>query len=184
MIAVTVAEMIQSALAELDHPDDTAAYPLWKEKLLRFANEAQEDLFETFRLWRRDPLPLRDGTLDLSALPYSVRKVLGVERCGMRVPFYFGADTNTLRVPGAEDGMMTVVYRYAPEPLEDDDDESALPAACHPLIVLYMTGRFSMHNDAPGMNHVSAALALYESRKRRMRMDFDEPSGYAIINRR
>ena len=79
---------------------------------------------------------------------------------------------------------MTVVYRYAPKPLAEDDDEPALPAACHPLIVLYMTGRFSMHNDAPGMNHASAALALYESRKRRMRMDFDEPTGYAIVNRR
>ena len=30
MIAVTLSELIASALAELDHPDNTAALPLWK----------------------------------------------------------------------------------------------------------------------------------------------------------
>lgn len=183
MIAVTAAQLIQNALGELDHPDDTAALPLWKEKLLRYANEALVDLYESFRLWRRDPLPLANGTLDLSALPYTVGKVLGVERGGVRFPFCFVADTNTIRVPGAEDGPMTVVYRYLPKPLAEDSDEPELPAACHPLIVLYMTGRFSLQNDAQGMNHGSAELSLYESRKRRMRLDFDEPTDYRIENR-
>ena len=35
MIALTVTELTTSALAELDHPENTAALPLWKEKLLR-----------------------------------------------------------------------------------------------------------------------------------------------------
>ena len=183
MIAVTALELIQSALGELDHPEDTAALPLWKEKLLRFANEAVTDLFETFHPWRRDPLPLQNGVIDLSALPHTPAKVLGVERGGMRVPFFYGADTHTLRVPGAADGTMTVVYRYLPEPLVLDTDEPALPAACHPLIVLYMTGRFSLVNDAQGLNHASAALALYETRKRRMKLDLDEPTDYSILNR-
>lgn len=183
MSAVTVLEMIQSALGELDHPEDTAALPLWREKLLRFMNEAVVDLFETFHPWRRDPLPLNQGVIDLSALPYTPSKVLGVERGGMRVPFFYGADTNTLRVPGAADGTMTVVYRYLPEPLVLDTDEPALPAACHPLIVLYMTGRFSLVNDAQGLNHASAALSLYETRKRRLKLDLDEPTDYAIVNR-
>jgi len=183
VIAVTALELIQSALGELDHPEDTAALPLWKEKLLRFANEAVTDLFETFHPWRRDPLPLLNGVIDLTALPHPCGKVLGVERCGMRVPFYFDTDTNTLRVPNVADGTMTVVYRYLPRPLVLDTDEPELPAACHPLIVLYMTGRFSLVNDAQGLNHASAALALYETRKRRFRMDLDEPTGYSIDNR-
>lgn len=183
MIAVTALALIESALAELEHPEDTAALPLWKEKLLRFANEAVVDLTETFRPWRRDRLPLRNGTLDLSALPYTVGKVLGAERDGMRVPFFFSADTNTLRVPGVKDGMMTVVYRYLPKTLVLDDDEPELPAACHPLIVLYMVGRFSMINDAQGLNHASAALSLYETRKRRLKLDLDEPTDYQITNR-
>ena len=183
MIAVTLSELIASALAELDHPDNTAALPLWKEKLTRFANEAQVDLYETFRPWRRDPLPLHDGVLDLSTLPYAVGKVLGTERRGMRVPFFYGESTNTLRVPGVPDGTMTVVYRYLPDPLVEDDDEPTLPAACHPLIVLYMVGRFSMENDAQGMNRASAAMSLYEARKRRLKLDFDEPTDYRIIDR-
>ena len=183
MIAVTVRELIESALAELDHPEDTAALPLWKEKLLRFANEATVDLYETFRPWRRDPLPLRNGVLDLSALPYTAAKVLGAERSGMRVPFCYGTDTNTLRVPGVPDGTMTVVYRYLPKTLVEDDDEPELPAACHPLIVLYMVARFSLLNDAAGLNHASAALSLYEAQKRRLKLDFDEPTDYRITCR-
>ncbi len=182
MIAVTVRELIESALGELDHPDDCAALPLWQEKLLRFANEAVVDLYETFRPWRRDPLPLQRGVLDLTALPYSVGKVLGTERGGMRIPFYYGADTNTLRVPGVPDGPMTVVYRYLPKTLAADD-EPELPAACHPLIVLYMVGRFCMLNDAQGMNHASSAMSLYEARKRRLKLDFDEPTDYQITDR-
>ena len=183
MIAVTALALIQAALGELEHPEDTAALPLWKETLLRFANEALVDLYETFRPWRRDPLPLQNGTLDLSTLLYTVGKVLGVERSGMRVPFFFSGDTNTLRVPGVPDGTMTVVYRYLPKALTEDDDEPELPAACHPLIVLYMVGRFSMVNDAQGLNHTSAALSLYETRKRRLKLDFDEPTDYQITNR-
>lgn len=183
MIGVTVSELISSALAQLDHPEDTAALPLWKEKLLRFANEAVVDLYETFRPWRRDPLPLQNGVLDLSLLPHPVGKVLGVERSGMRVPFYFDTNARTIRVPGAADGPMTVVYRYLPTPLEEEDDEPELPASCQPLIVLYMTGRFSLLNDAQGMNHASAALSLYENAKRRLRLDFDEPTDYRITNR-
>ena len=183
MIAVTALELIDSALAELDHPDDTAALPLWKEKLLRFANEAVVDLYETFHPWRRDSLPLQNGALDLSALPYAVGKVLGTERGGMRIPFYYGADTDTLRVPGVPDGPMTVVYRILPKKLVEDDDEPELPAACHPLIVLYMVARFSLLNDAQGLNHASAAMSLYETRKRRLKLDFDEPTDFLITNR-
>ncbi len=183
MSAVTVCELIQSALGELEHPENTAALPLWKEKLRRFANEALVDLYETFRPWRRDTLPLVNGTIDLSALPYTVSKVLGTERNGMRVPFAFGTDTNTLRVPGVQDGPMTVVYRYLPKTLVEDDDEPELPAACHPLIVLYMVGRFTLVNDAQGLNHASAAMSLYEARKRRLKLDLDEPTDYRITCR-
>jgi hypothetical protein len=183
VIPVTAAQLVQSALAELDHAIDAASASLWQEKLLRFANEAVADLFETFRPWRRDTLPLQNEQLDLTALPHPVAKVLGIERSGMRVPFCLSSDATAVRVPGVKDGPMTVVYRYLPEPLVEDDDEPALPTACHPLIVLYMVGRFCMLNDAQGMNHTSAALSLYETRKRRFRLEFDEPTDYQITNR-
>lgn len=179
---MTLSQLIEQALAELEHPADTAALPLWQELLVRFANEAVADLTETFRPWRRDPLTLTNGLLALSGLPYTVSKVLGVERNGMRIPFCYETDTKTLRVPGVPDGPMTVVYRYQPKTLALNTDEPELPSACHPLIVYYMCARFEMHNDASAQNHASMLLNLYERRKRRMKLDCDEPDGYALFN--
>ncbi|MBR0507527.1 MAG: hypothetical protein IJJ86_02855 [Clostridia bacterium] len=179
---MTLADLIRNALAELEYPSDTAALPLWEEKLIRFANEAVTDVAETFRLWRRDPLPLQNGVLTLSALPYAVSKVLGVERGGVRLPFYYGESTGVLRVPNVPDGTVTVVYRYQPATLAEPTDVPQLPACCHPLLVTYMVARFCMQNDAQSMNHASAALSVYESQKRRLKLDFDEPSGYAFYH--
>ena len=179
---MTVSQLIEQALAELEHPVDTAALPLWQEMLIRFANEAVADLTETFRPWRRDSLLLRNGTLDLSGLPYLVGKVLGVERGGMRTPFCYDTNTQTLHVPGAADGPMTVVYRYLPKTLVRNTDEPELPTACHPLIVHYMVARFEMHNDAAAQSHAAMLLNVYETRKRRMKLNFDEPSGYTFYN--
>ncbi len=178
---MVLSELIEQALAELDHPVDTAARPLWEEKLKRFANEAQDDLFAALRPWRRETVTLTDGTIDLAALQSDVSKVLGVERAGLRLPFYYGADTNTLRLKGVADGPVAVVYRYAPCPLAEPTDEPQLPSVCHPLIVLYMVARFEMHNDAQGLSHANMLLSLYETRKRRLRMNHDEPSGYDLI---
>ena len=181
MIGMTLTELIEEALAELDHPADTAALPLWRSKLERFANDAVDDLFRTFRPWRRDSAALVNGAIDLNTLPCAVSKVLGVEREGMRIPFYYGEDAKHIRLKGVADGPLTVVYRYLPDLLADPTDVPQLPSACHPLIVLYMCARFELHSDPAGLNHANMLMAEYERRKRRMRMDFDEPTGYSIL---
>ena len=76
-----------------------------------------------------------------------------------------------------------MVYRYLPAALENPNDVPQLPAACHPLIVLYMVARFQMHSDASGLSQSNLLMSLYERRKRRLRMDLDEPYGCTILNR-
>ena len=177
-----LSELITTALNELDHEATTEELALWEAKLKRFANEAQDDLFRTFRPWRRDPLTVQNGTIDLDNLSHTVSKVLGVERNGMRIPFYYGRDLMTLSLKGVPDGPVDVVYRYLPDEMTEPTDEPSLPAVCHPLIVQYMVARFEMHNDVPGLNHAKLLLSLYETHKHKLRMDFDEPSGYSILN--
>jgi hypothetical protein len=181
--AVKLSELLELALAELDHPSDTAALDLWREKLKLFANDAIDDLTRSLRPWRRDPAVLSNGTVDLSTLPYPVSKALGVERKGLRIPFYYGTDVTRVHVKGVEDGPVDVVYRYLPAALENPNDVPQLPAACHPLIVLYMVARFQMHSDASGLSQSNLLMSLYERRKRRLRMDLDEPYGCTILNR-
>ena len=179
---MTLSQLCELALAEVDHPADTAALNLWREKLTMFANDAIDDLTRTLRPWRRDTAVLSNGTVDLSSLPYPVSKALGVERKGLRIPFYYGTDVSVLHLKGVEDGPVDVVYRYLPAMLTQPTDEPQLPAACHPLIVLYMVARFEMHNDAQGLSHANMLLSLYERRKRRLLMDCGVPYGSSIMN--
>lgn len=179
---MTLQELKAAALAELDHPADTAALQLWEEKLTRFANEAQDDLFSLLRPWCRETAEVLRGEIDLGELDYGVSKVLGVERNGVRLPFYYGANRQVLILKGVPDGAVEVVYRYTPDPLVQPTDMPKLPSVCHPLIVLYMVARFQMHSDAQGLNHANMLLSIYEAQKRRIRMDYDKPSGYNIMN--
>ncbi len=180
---MTLSELINQALAELDHPADTASLNLWRTKLTLFANDAIDDLARTFRPWRRESATLQNGTIDLGTMSRPVSKLLGVERKGLRVPFYYGTDVQTVHLKGLEDGPVSVVYRYQPASLSAPGDEPDLPSASHPLIVLYMVARFEMHNDPQGLNHANMLLSLYERRKRRLRMDLDEPYSYSITDR-
>ncbi len=179
---MTLSELITAALDELERPQDGLTVAQWKTRLTAYANEAISDLFTTFRPWRRETLTPTDGVLALSGLSLPCSKVLGLERNGVRIPFHYGANTAELIVPGWRGDPLTVVYRYGPTPLRRDSDRTTLPAVCDPLIVLYMVARDRAHGDAAAQNGSKLRLSLYEAQKRRLKLDFDEPSGCRIQN--
>lgn len=172
---MTLSELIRAALEELERPNDEATRSLWHDRLQSYANEAVADLYTTFRPWRRETVQAVGGHIDLGQLTVPCGKMLGVEHHGMRIPFHYGADTNELIVPGWGSEPLTVVYRIAPATLRKDTDQTGLPAACEPLIVLYMTARDRANGDAASQNGATMRLSLYEAQKKRLRMDFDEP---------
>ena len=179
---MTLLQLMYAALDELERPHDTETVALWRERLTAYANEAVSDLYTTFRPWRRETLTPRHGVLTLSGLSRTCSKVLGIESGGMRIPFHYGTGTDELIVPGWDSEPLTVVYRYAPTVLQNDDDSTDLPAACDPLIVLYMVARDRAHGDASAQNGSRLRLSLYENQKRRLKLDYDEPSGCRIYN--
>ena len=179
---MTLSELIHAALDELERPHDDGTVALWRERLTAYANEAVSDLFTTFRPWRRETVTPAGGRLTVSQLSLPCSKVLGLENGGVRIPFHYGSDTSELVIPGWDDRPLTVVYRYAPGVLRSDADRTTLPAACDPLIVLYMVARDRAHGDAAAQNGSRLRLSFYEMQKRRLKMDFDEPSGCRICN--
>ena len=108
--------------------------------------------------------------------------MLGLEYRGSRIPFHYGTDVGELIVPGWTSEPLTVVYRCAPRILKDDADRTGLPPAAEPLIVLYMTARERAHGDSAAQRGSQLRLALYESQKRRLKLDYDEPSGCRLCN--
>lgn len=179
---MTLRELILAALDELERPNDEATIALWRERLTAYANEAISDLFTTFRPWRRETLTPNNGVLRLSDLSLPCSKVLGLENGGVRIPFHYGTDANELIVPGWTGGPLTVVYRYAPSILKLDADRTTLPSVCDPLVVLYMVARDRAHGDGSAQSGSRLRLSLYETQKRRLKLDYDEPSGCRICN--
>ena len=181
---MTLLQLLIAALDELERPHDEATLALWRERLTAYANEAIADLYAPFRPWRRESLTPQNGVLTLTALTMPCSKVLGLERDGVRIPFYYGTDTNELVIPGWGNDPLTVVYRYAPAPLKNDSDLTKLPSVCDPLIVLYMVARDRAHGDPAAQNGSRLRLSVYEAQKRRLKLDYDEPSGCRICNYR
>ncbi|MBR0426212.1 MAG: hypothetical protein IJK01_08865 [Clostridia bacterium] len=181
---MTLLQLLHAALDELERPHDEATLALWRERLTVYANEAISDLYTTFRPWRRETLTPENGVLTLSNLSLPCSKVLGLEQNGVRIPFHYGTDTGELIVPGWGNEPLTVVYRYAPAILRNDSDLTSLPAVCDPLVVLYMVARDRAHGDPAAQNGSRLRLSLYEAQKRRLKLDYDEPSGCRLCNYR
>ena len=179
---MTLMDLLTAALEELERPTDQATVSLWKPRLTAYANEAIADLTNTFRPWRREVVSLQNGMFSTLNLSYSCSKVLGVEKAGIRLPFYYGDSTETVCLSTVTDGTVTVVYRYCPRELQNFEDVPELPIVCHHMIVLYMVARDRSHGDASAQSGSNLRFSLYEMRKQKLRLDFDEPCGFRIYN--
>lgn len=128
-------------------------------------------------------MTLTGGELDLSGLPRNAVKVVALTRGSTRLPFYYGASTEKLRVPAVSDGDLLVTYRYMPEPLKVDTDVPDLPEWCHGAMIGYAVGRERASGDAASIAAARACFELYNAAKRMMRAHRGETDAYAIENR-
>ena len=180
---MTLKELLTGALLQLDRGTDAQTLESWRDKLTRYLNDAMIDLASELQPRRTDELTLNGGSLDLSTLPRDVVKVLALTRESTRLPFYYGASTDQLRVPAVTDGAIQVTYRYMPEPLRVDTDIPDLPQWCHGALISYAVGRERASGDAGSLGAARACFELYNAAKRLMRASRGETDAYAIINR-
>ena len=174
-------QLIIGTLHELQRPVDSATVEQWQDRLTLYINEAIADIGVYLRPWKRSALTPVNGHLDLSLLPYVCTKVLAVEDGeGRRLAFCYGANVGELVVRNVPGDALFVVYRYVPRTLRSEFDEPELPAFCHPLIITYAVARERCHTDSVSQGAAQLNFTLYETQKRRLRYDFDEPSGYGL----
>lgn len=178
---MTLQELIVAALEELNRPTDTAETAARKAQFTRFANEALIDITSCYRLWRRDEVSVAEDRVDCSGLPQTMVKALALKRDGVRIPFYYGADANTLHTKGIADGAAELTYRYMPAPLEELTDVPDIPEFLHPLIVTFIVARERIQLDSVAQSGSKTNLNLYETMKRRLRVLMDAPEDQSII---
>lgn len=180
---MTLKELLTGALLQLDRGTDAQTLESWRDKLTRYLNDAMIDLTSELQPRRSDNLTLTSGVLDLKNLPRSVVKVIALSRGDTRLPFYYGAGTELLRVPAVSDGEVQVTYRYMPPALKVDTDVPELPEWSHGAMIGYAVGRERASGDASSIASARANFELYNAAKRIMRAHRGELDAYAIENR-
>ena len=180
---MTLKELLTGALLQLDRGTDAQTLESWRDKLTCYLNDAMIDLTSELQPRRTDELTLTNGSLDLSALPRDAVKVIALSRGSTRLPFYYGASTELLRVPAVVDGEVLVTYRYMPTLLKVDTDVPELPEWSHGAMVGYAVGRERASGDASSIASARACFELYNAAKRMMRANRGEMDAYAIENR-
>ena len=180
---MTLKELLTGAHLQLDRNTDAQTLEAWRDKLTRYLNDAVIDLTSELQPRRTDELTLTNGALDLSVLPRDVGKVLALARGSTRLPFYYGASTELLRVPAVSDGEILVTYRYMPTALKVDTDVPDLPEWSHGAMIGYAVGRERASGDASSIASARACFELYNAAKRMMRAHRGELDAYAIENR-
>lgn len=178
---MTLNDILISALSQLDRGHDAQTLDTYRERLTRYANDAQSDLAYAVGLMRTDAVKPRDGIVNLRNLHRSCRKVIKVVQLDRSVPFRSGANQDEILLPYDETAYIT--YRYEPKPLENPTDVSELSEGLHGLMVSYVVGRERMAGDVSTQGGSNLYLGMYESAKAKLRRGMGAVDEYRITNR-
>lgn len=179
---MTLQEMIAGVLQELHRASDAQTIADWRGRLTVYINEAIVDVTAALRPWRREIVRIENGYFCTDKLSRKCAKALELRINGVRTPFYYGGEAETLCVPGVGTASAELCYRYTPPSLSELTDVPDLPAECHPLLVTYAAARERMQADGASQGSASIGFSLYETQRRRTRKSVGEPLGYAIFN--
>lgn len=176
---MTLMEILSASLEQVGRTPDAQTIEAHRDRFTHLANDAVIDLAMACKLRRTDAANVENGTLDLSQLPYSCKKVISVKKDGAPVAFSRGGGSEQITV--AANGAVQVEYRCVPKPLSSDTDEPGIPESLHGLIVLYVLTRELMVNDDAASRRAVMLWQLYQDGKRQAVKDMGEPENYVIF---
>lgn len=178
---MTLTDIIVSALQQTRRGDDSQTIKAYRDRYTQYANEAQQDLAKDFPIYRKENILIEGNTLDVSLLQRWCTKLLSITKDGKAIPFDASSDTGIIVV--AENGEITVHYRYLPKPLENLTDVPEIPEHLHRCMVTYVVARDITEGDASTQGGASVYFQLYNDQKQKlMRGGLGTPSAYKIMN--
>ena len=177
---MTLNEILVAALAQLDRGSDAQTLDVWRDKLMRFANDAVLDLAQTIKPRRTEEIKILGGLISPADLQRECLKITGVT-IGKQESGYV-RDSGGVRVD-QDSGTAKVTYVYAPRLLSSPSDEPELPDYAHGLIVTYVVARERASGDASTQRGASVYFEIYNAGKAAIRPGSGEQDSYRIINR-
>ena len=178
---MTLNDIIISALVQLDRGHDDATVEAYRNRLTRYANDAQDDLAQCLGLTKTEIVPAPGGVLDLNVLQRPCLRIEKIIQRGGSVPFRTGEQPDHILLPYATVAMVT--YRYQLKPLVNATDVSELREHLHPLIVTYVVGRERMGGDTATQDGGSIYLSMYNAAKAKLRGYLKDSDSFKIVNR-
>ena len=168
---MTAHELMFRTLQAMGYDADAQMVEEWRDKLMRYLNDAVIDLFCVLKPTRTDKVEIQKGIVDLTALSHRCIKVLSVSFDGIRSPFYYGVGIDRIHVPLISSGEVMVTYRYLPNNMLLDNDEPDLQDqnGIEDAIVLYTVGRVYAIGEGDSIAKARAIFELYEMAKKRLR---------------
>ena len=168
---MTLNEIIASALSELGRGHDAKSVERYRDKFMRYANDAVTDLALSLGLVRMDKVNLSGSTADLKKLCRECMKLTSVTQDGMPVRYLYSEASQIVSVRAK--GQVEVYYRYIPKKLFSPSDVPDVPEYLHGLIVMYVTGRERMSGDTSTQKGADSYLSLYEIEKNRIKLSME-----------
>ncbi len=178
---MTLNDILVAALSQLDRGHDAQTLDIFRERLTRYANDAQSDIAHAVGFFRTDAVHPGCGVIYAADLARTCVRVLKVEQYGRAVRFNAGEESGSITVPYDADAKIT--YRCEPAVLSSSNDVSELDPALHPLIVTYVVGRERMAGDVATQRGSDLYMGMYEAAKARLRTNLGETDSFKIINR-
>jgi len=178
---VTLGEIIASALAQLDRKPTSQNIAVWRDRMIRFANDAVVDLAHHMKLKRADVAVVENGELDTGKLPEPCVKVLSVWRNGR--PFEVLSEAGSTVLVNCPDGEVKVIYRWIPREMTNDTETPAVPVHTHGLIVSYVIGRERATSDPSMQRGGNIYFEMYNEGKRKLHPHLGERDNYEIRNK-
>ncbi len=178
---MTLNDILVAALTQLDRGHDAQTLDMFRDRLTRFANDAQSDISREIKFRRTDTVMPEQGVIDTSRLQRRCVRVERVVQLGHEVRFGAGDASGLITVP--YDAEAAVTYRCEPRELALSADVSELSPSLHGLIVTYVVGRERMAGDVSTQYGGDIYLSMYEAAKRRLRPHMGETDSFKIRNR-
>lgn len=136
-------------------------------------------MLEKYKSWVEENVAVVGGAVSWNSLTRPPLSVLYIEQDGASLTHTMREDSRTIDIPDAEDGTVTIRYRYRPQKLVSDSDTPRLPEWAHTALADWATYKWLFGGNQSKQARAQAFRIAFEEKFRDLK-----PYGEAVAVRK